>query len=312
MACYSPVKLSRSNTEGKSYFGPGMVLSVKCGQCIGCRLERKRDWAVRCMHEAMIADQDAWAAGSTEGSHNCFLTLTYDKEHLPAHGSLVKKHWQNFAKKVRNHHGEFRYMHCGEYGEKRGRPHYHALVFGHSFSEDSIPIRSRGAHPLRASESLSELWPYGLHSIGEVTFDSAAYVASYTTKKAVGEVDADYYDRGVDMSTGEVHQAVPEYATMSRRPGLGKKFFERYCSDMFPRGKVVLEGKELPVPEYYLKLLEEKDPDLHKRVVRKRREHVRDNWEEHTEERMALKERVAKRKLAHSKELQRGQSVQSN
>lgn len=301
MACYSPISIRRGEA-GAGYVGPGMALKVKCGQCIGCRLERKRDWAVRCMHEAMVADEDACALGSTKGSNSCFLTLTYDREHLPPHGTLVKKHWQDFAKKVRNHHGPFRFMHCGEYGEKGGRPHYHALVFGHDFSEDSVKVRTRGEHELRASESLSKLWPHGLHAIGRVSWDSAAYVASYTTKKASGDVDDDYYDRGVDVQTGEVHQVVPEYATMSRRPGLGTEFFKRYSTDMFPRGTVVLEGREFPVPEFYLKLLEKEDPELCEKVRERRKDRVRKNWSQNTAERLALRERVAKRKIAHSRE----------
>ena len=66
-------------------------LSLPCGRCVGCRLERSRQWAVRCMHEASMH------------MFNSFVTLTYD-DHLPEYNSLNYKHFQDFMKRLRKSH----------------------------------------------------------------------------------------------------------------------------------------------------------------------------------------------------------------
>lgn len=156
MPCFKPLK---------AYKAPGGIafnsrdgyadlpIQLACGQCLGCRLERKRSWAIRSMHEAQTHEK------------NCFLTLTYDDAHLPEDHSLDVAHWQRFAKRLRKSHGPFRFIHCGEYGDISLRPHYHALLFGVDFGSDSVPVRTNNSHPLRVSASLSKLWPYGFHTI---------------------------------------------------------------------------------------------------------------------------------------------------
>ncbi|MEO5355656.1 MAG: hypothetical protein H7835_21005, partial [Magnetococcus sp. XQGC-1] len=93
------------------------------GQCVGCRLERSRQWAIRVMHEA------------SQHEHNCFITLTYNDDNLPANGSLNYRHFQNFMKRLRKYYVEFtvRFYMCGEYGENFARPHYHACIFAIMF-----------------------------------------------------------------------------------------------------------------------------------------------------------------------------------
>lgn len=190
---------------------------VPCGRCIACRLNKGRAWSVRIMHEVKHV------------SASCFATLTYDDKNLPAHGSLSVKDCQLFMKRLRKNTGKkIRFFLGGEYGEKGQRPHYHVILFGLG-RED------------RAVIELS--WGLGIVHVGDVTPDSAAYVAGYTLKKLSGERAGEYALRGV----------VPEFGLMSRRPGIG----ECYVSDpvnrdfMRDNGFVTHKGKKVGIPRYY-------------------------------------------------------------
>lgn len=225
---------------------PDDRLSLPCGQCIGCRLERSRQWAIRCVHEASLYER------------NCFITLTFAPEHLPKSGSLDKRDFQLFMKRLRKRYGAgVRYFHCGEYGEKGGRPHYHACLFNFDFDDREL-WSTRGGVKLFTSKALQELWPFGFSTIGDVTFESAAYVARYVTKKVTGPAAAGHYER-VDAK-GEVTTVVPEYVTMSRRPGIGRPWLDRYISDVYPHDRVVLRGQEMHPPKYYDSLFELANP----------------------------------------------------
>lgn len=242
MACTEPIVGFRA-PDGRVVFNhaQGWIdrpVTVACGRCTGCRLERSRQWAVRIMHEATLHDR------------SCFLTLTYDDEHLPASRSLDVCHWQKFAKRVRRRVGPFRFFHCGEYGDLRHRPHYHACVFGIDFHGDRILEPSRGFR-LFSSAVLDELWGMGsMNRIGDLTFLSAAYVARYCLKKVTGKKAAEHYER-VDPDTGEVFSLKPEYTTMSRRPGIGSGWFRKWSDDVFPRDYLVVRGVKAGVPKFY-------------------------------------------------------------
>jgi len=190
---------------------------------------------------------------------NSFITLTYDEEHLPTNGGLSVKHWQNFAKRLRHRIGKFRFYHCGEYGDEYGRPHYHALLFGYDFLEDRKPYSTRRGNQLYTSELLTQTWGHGLSVIGELTYESAAYVARYCMKKINGKQAAEHYQT-VDTKTGEVHQIKPEYTTMSRRPGIGKTWFDKYSTDVYPSDEVIVNGKPARPPRYYDSQYELSDP----------------------------------------------------
>lgn len=204
-------------------------LEVPCGQCIGCRLERSRQWAVRCVHEASLYDK------------NCFITLTYDDDHVPGNGSLVKSDFQKFMKRLRKKFGKgVRYYECGEYGEKLQRPHYHACLFNFDFPDKEL-WSIRGGVSLYRSRLLEEVWPFGFATVGDVTFESAAYVARYCTKKITGERSVGYY-KG----------RVPEFVTMSRRPGIGFDWYRAFRSDVYPDDFVVIrDGIKVKPPKYY-------------------------------------------------------------
>nr|QJB19918.1 MAG: replication initiator protein [Microvirus sp.] len=254
MPCYHPLKAFRNDANESRptiHFNPhigqyDIPLRLPCGQCIGCRLDRSRQWAIRCVHEAQLHEK------------NCFLTLTYSDDHLPEGGSLRFKDFQDFMKRLRKRMGPVRFFHCGEYGEKLSRPHYHACLFGLDFHDKYLWKENRG-FPIYRSPILEELWPFGHSSIGAVTFESAAYVARYITKKITGKNAADHYERLDEY--GEYRQLDPEYTTMSRRPGIGSKWFAKYVNDVYPSDQVILAGKKLKPPRFYDNLFDLSCPE---------------------------------------------------
>lgn len=295
MPCYRPLKGYRAraphpvtkrcgitfNAHEGYYDQP---VNLPCGQCIGCRLERSRQWAIRCVHEAAVYER------------NCFLTLTYAEEFLPVSRKLglpflKMKDFQDFMKRLRFKADEprrkanlllprgqkvpfddkdaVRFFHCGEYGEKHGRPHYHACVFNWDFGDKYVWYPDRATEQrcreqeikMYRSKALDELWPFGTATIGDVTFESAAYVARYITKKVLNEngyTDADGKYWPSEYETYQGRQA--EYVTMSRRPGIGTAWFNLYSSDVFPSDRVVLRGREMRPPKFYDKLFEKINP----------------------------------------------------
>lgn len=221
---------------------PDRPVFLPCGQCVGCRSQRASAWAVRCHHEARMHDASA------------FVTLTYDDEHMTLNGSVDLRHTQLFMKRVRNHFGAgVRFFLCGEYGETTLRPHYHALLFGMDFP-DKVKQRVREGYPVYTSDLLSEIWPYGSHEIGSVTPKSAGYCAQYVRKKITGAPASEHYLRPHPV-TGDLHRVEPEFATQSRRPGLGADWFHKYGSDAFPSDFLVVDGRKVRPPDFYLKKL---------------------------------------------------------
>lgn len=205
---------------------------------------RSREWAVRCIHESQLH------------ADNCFLTLTYNDDNLPYGETLVLDHFQRFMKRLRKRYGEgIRFFHCGEYGEQRMRPHYHALLFGFDFP-DRVLFSTRKGIRLYTSESLQSLWPYGFSTVGAVTFESSAYCARYILKKVTGDQSDARYD-WADPETGELLRRRPEYVTMSRRPGVGRGWLERFGQELLDHDSVIIDGKKLKVPRFYDQVLEE-------------------------------------------------------
>lgn len=289
MACFHPLKGYRSrnvNANGKRpiVFNSGagfsdLPVSLPCGQCVGCRLERSRQWAVRCAHEASLY------------ADNCFITLTYNDQHLPADRSLDVRHFQLFMKRLRKRFGSgIRFFHCGEYGERYGRPHYHACIFGFDFS-DKVLWKVSNGNRLYTSATLSELWPYGFSSIGDVTFQSAAYVARYILKKINGESAVEHY-RYIDSQTGEIFQRRPEYTTMSRRPGIGQGWLQKYHSDVYTFDYVVINGKKVKPPRYYDNQFEIMDPDLMAKFKAARVLNSKKHIDNNTPDRLQVRETV--------------------
>lgn len=197
---------------------------------------------------------------------SCFLTLTYDDNHLPRFGQLVKSDLQDFFKRLRYYAGPFRYVACGEYGELKRRPHFHAAIFGLDFATDRIEYGEgiRG-DKIYVSESLARVWnrsvfPFG-HTIGSLTFESAAYISRYITKRVSGP-NISPLPLACDPDSGELVMPNPEFLLMSK--GIGKSWFREYFfSDVFPHARVITsQGTPAPVPRYYKELLKDIGADL--------------------------------------------------
>lgn len=191
---------------------------------------------------------------------------------------------------------------CGEYGDQYGRPHYHALLFGADFHDKTIWRTSKGNNVYR-SETLEDLWDLGNSEIGDVTYQSASYVAAYIHKKQTGKkIEDETPDSNPDAfwlepETGELVRKREPFTQMSLKPGIGYEWYQKYKSDLWPEDRVVLpDGKTAPVPKYYRKLLEAEDPELFNKIRRERIEKSKSN-PDNTYERREVKERSAKLKL---------------
>lgn len=239
MACFRPIDAWQLVSGHIVFVERGNILrslTLPCGQCIGCRLERSRQWAIRCMHEASMHER------------NAFVTLTYNEEHFSP--SLNYRDFQLFMKRARDKLGSFRFYMCGEYGERTFRPHFHALLFGLSFDDAYLWRTSGSGFPLYRSPTLELLWEKGSSEIGEVTFESAAYVARYVVKKVTGRGAENHYKR-VDPDTGEIVDVVPEFTRMSLKPGIGRPWIEKYYTDVYPEDVVMVNGMKCKPPRYY-------------------------------------------------------------
>lgn len=214
---------------------------------------------------------------------NSFITLTYDESNLPKDMSLDVTHWQKFMKRLRKKLGPTRFYHCGEYGGKFGRPHYHAILFGQDFSADRKRIPGKG-NPRYTSGTLQDLWGMGATDIGEVNHTTTNYVAGYITKKITGPLAEDHYQG-----------RKPEYSTMSRRPGIGAGYLEQWGDQLFPRDETIVKGKPVQLPDYYMKRAEKLFPEMVEEMKKKRRTHFNTNPSDNTPERLAVRGEVRER-----------------
>jgi hypothetical protein len=244
---------------------------------------------VRLMHEAK------------QHERNSFITLTYNDENLPFDGSLNKEHFQKFMKRLRKKIGKkIRFFHCGEYGEKFDRPHYHACIFGFDFP-DKVTFKENNGNMLFTSELLDEVWGKGYCTVGNLTFESAAYVARYCTKVITGDMEQEHYQQA-NIYTGELYDVEKEYATMSNRPGIGKKHYEKYKEEIYSHDEVITKGVAVRPPRYYDILYSEENEkrmeEIKEKRVRRARKHAKDN----TNKRLRVREKV---KTAQFKMLKR-------
>lgn len=235
-------------------------ISIPCGKCDDCNLKHSRERAIRCMHEASLYDD------------NCFLTLTYAPEFLPENRSLDVARTQKFMKDLRIRFPDkvIRSYGAGEYGDQDGRPHYHLLLFNFDFP-DKTPWREINGHLYFRSPLLEELWPEGFSSIGDLTFETAAYVARYVMKKFLNKDPQVIKDRWtwIDYKTGEIFdERIPERpicvslgTSKDKLGGIGKPWLDKFKTDVYPSDQVVLKGKVLRPPKYYDRLLEKNSPD---------------------------------------------------
>ena len=257
-------------------------LSLPCGQRVECRLKRSRQWAIRIMHESQLHEVSS------------FVTLTYDDAHCP--DGLRYHDYQLFMRRLRKKFPRVKFFMCGEYGEKTRRPHYHACLFGVGFSDRVVFKRLGSGYNLYESALLNSLWTDGFASVGDLSFDSAAYVARYCMKKATGYAAEMTYCKP-DLATGELISIAPEFARMSLRNAIGKEWLERFKSDVFPRDYVVMNGVKHTVPKYYDKWLREVDPEMAESLEFGREQKRLAYSAENREDRLRAREAVTRARL---------------
>jgi len=290
VACFRPLVAYRERVSGEvavgyRLAGRGDKLELPCGRCVGCKLDRARAWSVRIGHEAALYDK------------SLFVTFDYRPDALRSL-SLEYGDFQRFLKRLRreltgvsvapNGKKPIRFFVAGEYGERYGRPHWHAILFNTWF-----PDAVRFHNGTFRSEMAERLWGHGNVVIGHVTPASAAYVAGYTMGKAHKKAE-DYEEDLVNPLTGELSGRRPEFNVMSRRPGIGAWWYDRFRSDLWNGDHAVQDGKEYKVPRYYYEKLRGEDPSMAEEVAYGRFLRAREMPpEESTPERRAVREEVA-------------------
>lgn len=182
-----------------------------------------------------------------------FVTLTYSDEYLPENGSLDPRHFRNFIRRLRRKKDAL-YFGCGEYGDRYQRPHYHTVLFGPDFP-DRVSVDHRDGPVVWRSQALADLWGLGHVELSGVTMGSASYVAGYVQKKVAARENEYLYQR-VNPLTGEIVSVQEEFARMSLRPAIGRRWIEEFWRDVYPRDAVVVDGVEAKPPRYYDKFME--------------------------------------------------------
>lgn len=274
---------------------------IPCGQCLGCRLDYSRQWALRCMLEAKYHD------------HNVFVTLTYDDLHLPKTlvadnrtGELVespylyKRHIQLFMKRLRiyfqrHFHGtgtepdkicnfhsttpDIRCYYCGEYGSLNGRPHFHLILFNCELPDLVFLKKNFDGSSLYTSKIISDCWDNkGFITVGAVTFESCAYVARYMLKKQKGQSLKDEREL-LSHYDFEVRDFVPglssEFVGMSRNPGIARRYFDEHSTDIYSVDKVYCASKsgvlEVKPPSYFDNLFRLNHEEEYEVIKKKRK-----------------------------------------
>jgi len=187
---------------------------IDCGKCEGCRARQKRDWAIRIAHEAQLWER------------NCFVTLTYDDDHLPEY--ISRQHVKTFLQRLKHHSSrEVRYYVAAEYGERTRRPHYHAIIFNEDFLGGAYDINDQ----LYGNKILDRIWKKGSTAIAPFTFATAMYTAGYVSKKIR------------DKNT---------FSVQSQRPPLGKNWVRKNHDNIRRNENIVINGQSLPIPKVYM------------------------------------------------------------
>lgn len=289
MPCYHPIPAWRDRAGSVVFSRVAGIdgeapFELPCGQCLGCRLQRSADNALRCRHEAQLHDQ------------NSFLTLTFEDESLPSSGYFATHaEWhgyhQRFMKRLRKKYGASRFYMCGEYGETNPitgevdgglyRPHFHTCLFGLDFPDKQQFKRNHQDDWLYTSKALESVWPHGHATVGALTYQSAAYVTRYCLKKVNG-----------DLAEAHYGGRPPEYTRCSLRPGIGAAWLQRFRSDVFPCDYVVSDGHKHHVPKFYDKLNKRHDERELGHVKSDRIDQALTHSADNTPSRLAVKEEV--------------------
>jgi len=271
------------------YPGTGYeVQKIPCGKCLSCKLDYAREWATRIVHESQTSKV------------NMFITLTIKPESMITRGfwredvyyppySVYKRTIQLFIKRLRKSiaiqyknkkiYQRIKYFACGEYGENRHRPHYHVIIMGYDFPDKIYHSQTKAGERIYTSKQLEKLWPYGFSSIGEVTFQSAGYVARYTIKKTKDKKKYLFVD-GYDEETGEIPEVGGEFITMSK--GIGLEWYKKYYTDTYKDYLTVDHDKRTKVPRYYDKQLEKTQPEKLEVIKQEREKRAKEQEKDNT------------------------------
>jgi len=268
--CWSPKKYSKE-------FAP---FQLPCGKCISCRLEYARQWAIRCIHEAQMHEQ------------NSFITLTYDDQNLVS-PKLIYKHFQDFMKRLRrkNPHLNIGVFVTGEYGEINKRPHWHAIIFNYRPHDCIYKYSNHRGDKIYSSAELTTLWPYGQSDVGSVTLESAGYCARYAAKKLVHGHD-------------DQHDYKP-ISKKSNKHAIGKTWLEKYWPDVFNHGYVILpDGSKAGIPRYYEKWLQKEQPGAWTQYRIKTKQNIINKITKLEEERLEKEFKINDERLSKRMKLQ--------
>ncbi|AZL82897.1 replication initiator protein [Apis mellifera associated microvirus 21] len=271
--CWSQKKISKEFA----------TFQLPCGKCLECRLEYARQWAVRCVHEAQMHDE------------NCFITLTYDEQNLKS-DKLVYTDFQTFAKNLRTNlfqelldsifpnqpqklqrklWNEFSKERkdelynpkkisifvTGEYGDKKKRPHWHALIFNWRPNDCEYKYSNDRGDKCFSSQTLNDLWPHGVAELGSITFESAGYCARYAAKKLHHGRDGEHPFEPISKKSG--------------KNAIGKSFIAEHWQSIFTHGNIQLpDGKNCSIPRYYEKWLQKHQPEAFKRYVTQKKQQI--------------------------------------
>lgn len=268
MACQKPIPAQKTK-KGGLYHGRRNTsqeegFALRCRKCLDCRLNTAREKAIRAMHEA-----------SMHGNRNIFLTLTYKDPLRSTNLEELYVDFQEFMKRLLEYVNRnitipenrihIPFMVTGEYGDENKRPHWHVLLFNYRPDDEKSRRPNKLGHTLHTSNTIDRLWghndPEKAPSLyGEVTIDSAGYVARYAAKKLVHGKDQD-------------HQFHPKHKT-SIKHAIGKSWIEKYWKQTFENGYVtVYSVDEKPIrtaiPRFYTDWLKKHHPEEFLRYERR-------------------------------------------
>lgn len=247
--CVHPISIRSPKT--------GVYITVACGKCVVCLRSRASAWAARCVNESFLYRS------------NLFVTLTYSIDNLPPGANLCHEHFQKFMRDVRywckaNNRPSPRYFMAGEYGSRRGQPHYHAILFNFSLPDlVKHSVNSSGDQGY-TSVILESIWGRGFVFIGDVNPRSCRYIANYVSKRMTKGFDearsqSAYYLTHEDAllqrnAIVPASDRLPEYCRASTRPGIGSAWIDKYHKDVFSHGLYrTTEHSLAPIPRYYKK-----------------------------------------------------------
>jgi len=243
MSCFHPIKAWRVENNTRLVFSENHkydkykteCLRIPCGRCIGCLLDRANSHATRCWCQTQTSDINEC----------CFITLTYDNEHLPEGGYLKIKDEQDFWKRLRYYKPEckIKYFGCGEYGPNTHRCHWHFCVWGYKPKDLVFYKFNKNSDKLYKSKELKEIWGNGFVIIGNLTYRSACYVSRYCTKKIFKKQN---WAKQIDVK--------PECTICSK--GIGLEYWEKFKENIKKNNGIMIKidktVKNKKIPKYYM------------------------------------------------------------